>query len=87
MFLLEIRGYIGIHLFFAVGPCGIEGGTCRRWATAAAAVGRGGSPKRLYKAPTDYTKPPKDYTKPRQTLQRYKNTVQRLKISDKTHKY
>ena len=24
----------------------------------------GGSPKRLYKAPTDYTKPQSDYTKP-----------------------
>ena len=31
--------------------------------------GGGGSPKRLYKAPTDYTKPQKDYTKPRQTIQ------------------
>ena len=36
------------------------------------AVGPGGgaSPKRLYKAPTDYTKPQKDYTKHRKTIQR-----------------
>ena len=31
--------------------------------------GKGGGPKRLYKAPTDYTKSQKDYTKPQQTIE------------------
>jgi len=44
---------------------------------------RGGSPKRLYKAPTDYTKPQKDYKKPRQIIQSLTKTIQRHKILDK----
>ena len=39
----------------------------------------GGSHKRLYKAPTDYTKP-------RQTLQSPRRTIQRPKIINKTFK-
>ena len=45
---------------------------------------RGGSPERLYKAPTDNTKTQKDYTKPRQTTESLKNTMQRHKILDET---
>ena len=72
------------------------GGAARQGATAAAAVGPGwgaarrgawGSPKRLYKAPTDYTKPPKYYTKPRQTIQRPKILDNTLKKTCQTHKY
>ena len=46
-----------------------------------------GSPRRLYKAPTDYTKPQKDYTKPRQTIQNVRNIKQKPEILDKYSKY
>ena len=62
--------------------------------------GGGGSPNRLYKAPTDYTKPQqliqspnrqykaaKHYTKLQKSIQRHQDIRQNPKILDKDIKY
>ena len=48
---------------------------------------RGGSPKRLHKAPTDYTKPQQTIQSPGNTIQSPGKTIQRHEILDKTLKY
>ena len=51
------------------------------------ARGRGGSPKRLYKAPTDTYKAPTDYTKPHKDYAKPQNIRQISKILNKALKY